>query len=98
MRKRTTLEDEGLLKKIGVDIHPNRDLSRELQAYNALFEGQALRTSDDFREAYIEARNFGKALGKRGKGGGFMINLMEQRICSSIVAKIVCKLREEAIS
>ena len=86
LRKRTTLEDEGLLKKIGVDIHPNRDLSRELQAYNALFEGQALRTSDDFREAYIEARNFGKALGKRGKGGGFMINLMEQRICSSIVA------------
>mgnify|MGYP000373200449 FL=1 len=29
---------------------------------------------------------FGKALGKRGKGGGFMKNLMEQRICSSIQA------------
>jgi superfamily II DNA or RNA helicase len=86
LRKRTTLEDEGLLKKIGVDIHPNPQLSREVQIYHALFEGQALRTSDDFREAYAEARNFGKALGKRGKGGGFMKNLMEQRICSSIAA------------
>ena len=64
LRKRATLEDAGLLKKIGVDIHPNHDLSRELQAFHALFEGQALRTSDDFREAYAEARNFGKALGQ----------------------------------
>jgi SNF2 family DNA or RNA helicase len=86
LRKRATLEDAGLLKKIGVDIHPNRDLSRELQDYHALFEGQALRTSNDFREAYAEARHFGKALGKRGQGGGFMKNLMEQRICSSIAA------------
>lgn len=86
LRKRITLENAGLLKKIGVDIHPNSDLSKELQIYHALFEGQALRTSDDFREAYAEARNFGKALGKRGKGGGFMKNLMEQRICSSITA------------
>lgn len=38
------------------------------------------------REAYREARLFGKALGKRGKGGGFMKNLVEQRICSSIHA------------
>ncbi|MEN8129904.1 MAG: SNF2-related protein, partial [Pseudomonadota bacterium] len=86
LRKRTTLENEELLKKIGVDIHPNSNLSRELQVYHALFEGQALRTNDDFREAYDEARNFGKALAKRGKGGGFMKNLMEQRICSSIAA------------
>jgi len=88
LRKRTTLEDQGLLKKIGVDLHPNSDLSRELQAFYALFEGQALRTTEDFREAYAAAREFGKVLGKRGKGGGFMKNLMEQRICSSIVAGI----------
>jgi len=86
LRRRTTLEDEGLLKKIGVDLHPNSKLSRQLQAFHVLFEGLALRTSEDFRAAYIEARNFGKALSKRGKGGGFMKNLMEQRICSSIVA------------
>jgi SNF2 family DNA or RNA helicase len=86
LRKRTTLESAGLLSKVGVDVHPERNLARELQLFNALFEASALRTSEDFREAYREARLFGKALGKRGKGGGFMKNLMEQRICSSIQA------------
>ncbi|WP_419652574.1 SNF2-related protein, partial [Thiolapillus sp.] len=86
LRKRSTLEDSGLLAKIGVNVHPDRDLAKEVHLFNALFEGNALRTSEDFREAYAEARRFGKALAKRGKGGGFMKNLMEQRICSSIVA------------
>lgn len=86
LRKRTSLEDAGLLTKVGVDVHPEKNLARELQSFNALFEAAALRTSEDFREAYREARLFGKALAKRGKGGGFMKNLMEQRICSSIQA------------
>jgi SNF2 family DNA or RNA helicase len=86
LRKRASLEDAGLLTKVGVDVHPDRNLIRELHLFDALFEGQALRTAEDFREAYREARNFGKALAKRGKGGGFMKNLMEQRICSSIRA------------
>ncbi|WP_422139945.1 phospholipase D-like domain-containing anti-phage protein [Endozoicomonas sp. ALC020] len=88
LRKRTTLEDAGLLKKIGVDIHPNLNLVRKVNDFHALFEGQALRTSEHFREAYAEARVFGKALSKDGKGGGFMKNLMEQRICSSVIAGI----------
>lgn len=88
LRKRTLLESAGLLTKVGVDIHPSQRLSREPQRFNALFEASALRTNDDFREAYREARLFGKTLGKRGKGGGFMKNLMEQRICSSIKAGI----------
>ena len=86
LRKRTTLEEAGLLKKIGVDVHPERNLARELQLFNSLFEAKALRTSEEFREAYREARLFGKMLAKRGKGGGFMKNLIEQRICSSIQA------------
>ena len=86
LRKRSSLEEAGLLTKVGVDVHPERNLTRELQLFNALFEAIALRTSEDFREAYREARLFGKALAKRGKGGGFMKNLMEQRICSSIQA------------
>lgn len=86
LRKRTTLEDEGLLKKIAVDVHPDSRFSREPQAFHVLFEKLALRTSADFRAAYEEAVRFGKALGKGGKGGGFMKNLMQQRICSSIVA------------
>ena len=86
LRKRTSLEEAGLLKKVGVDVHPDPNLARELQLFNVLFEAKALRTSEDFREAYREARLFGKVLAKRGKGGGFMKNLMEQRICSSIQA------------
>ncbi|WP_419590040.1 hypothetical protein, partial [Thiolapillus sp.] len=41
--------------------------AKEVHLFNALFEGNALRTSEDFREAYAEARRFGKALAKRGK-------------------------------
>src|SRR5690606_30210445 len=86
LRKRADLEDAGLLPRIGVDLHPDRQFIRDIQRFDALFEGKALRTNDDFREAYREARAFGKALSRRGKGSGFMKNLMEQRICSSIAA------------
>lgn len=86
LRKRKQLEDANLLAKVGVDVHPDRSLVSEPRAFDALFEGKALRTSEDFRQAYGEARAFGKALSKRGKGAGFMKNLMEQRICSSIQA------------
>ncbi|TCA43561.1 helicase [Rhizobium leguminosarum bv. viciae] len=86
LRKRADLEDAGLLPRIGVDLHPDRQFIRDIHRFDSLFEGKALRTNDDFREAYQEARVFGKALSQRGKGGGFMKNLMEQRICSSIVA------------
>ena len=86
LRKRVTLEDAGLLPRIGVDVHPNKEFATDLHRFNTLFEGKALRTSEDFREAYNEARYFGKALAQSGKGSGFMKNLMEQRICSSIAA------------
>ena len=67
-------------------MHPDRELSKEVHQFNSLFEGKALRTSEDFRQAYAEARHFAKALAQSGKGSGFMKNLMEQRICSSIAA------------
>lgn len=83
LRKRVSLEEAGLLTKVGVDVHPDRQLVGDPRWFDALFEAKALRTNENFREAYREARLFGKALGKRG---GFMKNLMEQRICSSIQA------------
>lgn len=86
LRKRVTLENAKLLPRIGVDVHPDQNLAKEIHRFNGLFEGKALRTSEDFKQAYAEARNFGKALAKSGKGSGFMKNLMEQRICSSIAA------------
>ncbi len=88
LRRRVPLEEAGKLQRIGVDVHPDSKLSREPQAFHTLFEDQALRISEDFRAAYEEARNFAKELAKRGKGAGFMKNLMEQRICSSIAAGI----------
>ena len=86
LRKRADLEVAGLLPRIDVDLHPDRRYIRDTQRFDSLFEGKALRTNDDFREAYREARAFGKALSRRGKGSGFMKNLMEQRVCSSIAA------------
>lgn len=86
LRKRATLEASGLLDKIAVNVHPQAGLVSEPHQFNALFNGIALRTSPDFDRAYEGARVFGAVLTQRGKGGGFMKNLMEQRVCSSVVA------------
>ncbi|MDW8479219.1 MAG: helicase-related protein [Xanthomonadales bacterium] len=86
LRKRQQLEEAGLLTRVGVDLHPDRSKVAEPRLFDALFEGRALRTTEDFRVAYDHARAFGRALAKRCKGSGFMKNLMEQRICSSIHA------------
>ncbi|QXP83435.1 phospholipase D-like domain-containing anti-phage protein [Methylococcus sp. Mc7] len=93
LRKRQQLEDAGLLARVGVDVHPDRARVREPRAFDVLFEDKALRTSENFRAAYSQARAFGKALAKRGKGSGFMRNLMEQRICSSIEAGLATARR-----
>ena len=93
LRKRQQLEDAHLLARVGVDVHPEREKVSEQRFFDGLFEGKALRTSEDFRQAYGEARAFGKALAKRGKGSGFMKNLMEQRICSSVHAGLATARR-----
>lgn len=99
LRKRQQLEEtkdkdgKPLLAPVGVDVHPEREQVTEQRAFDVLFEGKALRTSEDFRQAYGEARAFGKALAKRGKGSGFMKNLLEQRICSSIHAGLATARR-----
>jgi superfamily II DNA/RNA helicase len=85
LRKRTTLEEAGLLKRVGVIVHPDANRIKDIQNFHGLFEGFAVRTDTNFREAYEQAIQFGKVLGKRG---GFMKNLMQQRICSSLVAGI----------
>lgn len=86
LRKRSRLEEAGLLPRIAVDVHPDIRRVRDEHSFRGLFDGLGLRVDDDFREAYEEAQNFGKALAKRGRGSGFMKNLMEQRICSSVHA------------
>lgn len=89
LRKRADLEKAHLLDRVGVDLHPDRGRASDVRRFDVLFEGKALRASQAFRDAYVEAREFGRVLGKRGRGGGFMKNLMEQRMCSSIHAGIL---------
>ncbi len=86
LRKRRTLEDRNLLPKIAVDVHPDIERAIDDRGFSALFADKALRIDDNFREAYNEAQAFAKVLAQRGKGAGFMKNLMEQRICSSVAA------------
>ena len=81
LRRRMSLEESGLLAKIGVKVHPDRQMAGDPRGFDALFEAKALRTNENFRQAYREARLFGQA-----RKSGFMKNLLEQRVCSSIQA------------
>lgn len=87
LRKRKALEDQGLLPKIPVDLHPNASAANSPVEFNKFFEGLALRASDDFTMAYEQATVYGKALKEKG-GSGFIINMMRQRVASSIHAGI----------
>lgn len=93
LRKRQQLEEAHLLARIGVDIHPDPNRARDPRGLEALFEGKALRTTDAFLEAYGHARAFGEAIGRRGRGTGFIRNLLEQRICSSVQAGLATAQR-----
>ncbi len=77
LRRRSTLEDKGLLPRIAVDIWPIAGNT------GPMFEGSALRTSSEFDMAYEAVEKFTGALAKRKKSAGFMRNLLRQRICSS---------------
>lgn len=80
LRKRTTLEDMGLLDRIAVDIWPSE--AERLP----MFDGIGLRTSIEFDGAYKAAEDFGDAMRQRTKAGGFLKDMMRQRICSSFAS------------
>lgn len=78
LRKRSTLEEMGLIPRIPVDIHPLPGAHMP-----PMFDGVGLRTSSAFDAAYQAAEKFTRALSKRKKSAGFMRSLMLQRLCSS---------------
>lgn len=85
LRRRRTLEEQGLLERIGVEIHPNPDAPPG--TYRGVnFEGLGLVTNHPFDLAYRAAENFTDALRKRLKAAGFMKTLLLQRICSSFAS------------
>ena len=85
LRRRKTLEDAGLLERVGVAIHP--DPNAPTGAYPGVgFEGSGLLTSHPFDLAYHAAEAFTAALKQRTKAAGFMKTLLLQRICSSFAS------------
>lgn len=85
LRRRQTLEDAGLLEKVGVDIHPDPDAPATAYA-GVGFSGLGLLTNHPFDLAYQAAEAFTAALQKRTKAAGFMKTLLLQRICSSFAS------------
>jgi hypothetical protein len=85
LRRRKILEDRGLLPKIPVDLHPVARLSTDTDTYHKLFEGLGVRVSEDFIDAYEQAGVYGASIKSRG-GRGFIVNMMRQRVSSSIHA------------
>jgi superfamily II DNA or RNA helicase len=85
LRRRQTLEEAGLLEKIGVDIHPKTGASAT--EYEGVgFAGQGLLTNHPFDLAYRAAEAFTDALKKRTKAAGFVRTMLLQRICSSFAS------------
>lgn len=85
LRRRVTLEDAGLLQRVGVSIHP--DPEAQQGAYAGVgFEGAGLLTNLPFDLAYRAADDFTAALKQRTKAAGFMKTLLLQRICSSFAS------------
>ncbi len=85
LRRRQTLEDAGLLDRIGVDIHP--DPEAPTSTYSGVgFNGLGLLTNHPFDLAYKAAEAFTDALKKRTRSAGFMKSMLLQRICSSFAS------------
>jgi DNA-binding Lrp family transcriptional regulator len=85
LRRRQTLEDAGLLERVGVDVHP--DPNAPATAYAGVgFSGLGLLTNLPFDLAYEAAEAFTVALKRRTKAAGFMRTLLLQRICSSFAS------------
>lgn len=82
LRKRKTLEDAGLLEKIGVNVHPTPEALPKLYE-GVQFVGLGLLTNHPFDLAYKAADDFTTELKRRLKAAGFMKTMLLQRICSS---------------
>lgn len=85
LRRRQTLEDAGLLEKVGVNVHP--DPNAPANAYPGVrFDGLGLRTNYPFNLAYEAAEAYIEELQKRTQAAGFMKTMLLQRICSSFAS------------
>ena len=85
LRRRQTLEEAGLMEKVGVDVHP--DPGAPARQYGDVgFSGLGLMTNHPFDLAYAAAEAYTMELKKRTNAAGFMKSLLLQRICSSFAS------------
>ena len=85
LRRRQTLEEAGLLERVGVEVHPHLDAPA--RTYPGVgFVGLGLLTNHPFDLAYQAAEDFTAVLGQRTKAAGFMKMVLLQRICSSFAS------------
>ncbi len=85
LRRRRTLEAQGLLDRVGVNVHPDPDAP--VGTYHGVpLNGIGLLANRPFDLAYEAAEEFTRALGGRTRAAGFMKTLLLQRICSSFAA------------
>ena len=85
LRRRQTLEEAGMLERIGVNIHPDPNASPRKYP-GVQFSGLGLLTNLPFDLAYKAAEQFTAALQKRSKSAGMMKTMLLQRICSSFAS------------
>ena len=88
LRRRDVLEEQGLLPKIAVDVHPDPKLgATAYPGQNFVLDDRGvclgLMTNHPFDQAYRAAEDFTESLRKRTHAAGFMKTLLLQRICSS---------------
>ncbi len=85
LRQRQALEDDGLLERIGVTVHPAVGASANTYG-GAPFQGLGLLTNYPFEQAYEAGENFAKAMRRRQQGAGLTKAILLQRICSSFAS------------
>ena len=85
LRKRSTLEEQGLIEKVKVEVHPDSAAHPGTYA-GPVFIGHGLQTNTPFELAYRAAEEFSRLLRARSKSAGFMRSMLLQRICSSFAS------------
>ena len=95
LRRRRTLENAGLMERIGVSVHPDPNAAPTTYP-GVSFHRSGLATNHPFDVAYQAANLFTNALRSRSKSAGFMRTLLLQRICSSFASgrATAAKLRQ----
>lgn len=86
VRHRKTLEEQGFLDRIAVDVHPDPSGAGPSKYPGLVFTGQALLTNYPFQLAYKAAEDFIEVLAKRTKAAKLLKTVILQRVCSSFAS------------